>query len=144
MGKIGRKETRPRRWEGLTTFALWAPTARNVALCAYAGPTSAATSLLPMQRDAATGNWSTRASSHLDGTYYLYLVDVFVPGTGWVRNRADASVEALIQGADAALDALTAWARRGPSGARVAGVTSTTSAAADEPPYQRFEIRPTV
>jgi acylphosphatase len=64
--------------------------------------------------------------------------------TGWVRNRADASVEALIQGADEALDALTAWARRGPSGARVSGVASTTTAAADERAYQRFEIRPTV
>jgi acylphosphatase len=63
--------------------------------------------------------------------------------TGWVRNRADSSVEALIQGADEALDALTAWARRGPSGARVSGVSSST-AATGERPYQRFEIQPTV
>ena len=70
-----------------TTFALWAPTARHVALCTYARPTGAATSLLPMRRDAASGVWSAHASSNLDGTYYLYLVEVFVPGTGWVRNR---------------------------------------------------------
>jgi acylphosphatase len=41
---------------------------------------------------------------------------------GWVRNRADGSVEALVQGAAPAVDAVVAWARRGPPGARVADV----------------------
>jgi len=59
--------------------------------------------------------------------------------TGWVRNRADGSVEALAQGPQAALDALTAWARRGPPSARVAGVTATP---ADDPPHDSFAIRP--
>lgn len=61
--------------------------------------------------------------------------------TGWVRNRADSSVEALIQGADEALDALTAWARRGPSGARVTSISSTTVPA--EEAFKTFDIRPT-
>ncbi|MCE2970311.1 MAG: acylphosphatase [Burkholderiales bacterium] len=34
--------------------------------------------------------------------------------TGWVRNRGDGTVEAVLQGDDAALDALRRWVRRGP------------------------------
>ena len=68
------------------SFTIWAPTARNVALCTYASPTSDATALHPMQRDADTGAW--RATTPTDiGPYYLYLVDVYVPGTGLIRNR---------------------------------------------------------
>jgi acylphosphatase len=42
--------------------------------------------------------------------------------TGWVRNRSDGSVEAVIQGPAEAVEALTRWARRGPADARVEGV----------------------
>lgn len=39
--------------------------------------------------------------------------------TGWVRNRSDGSVEAVVQGSPAAVDAIIDWARRGPELARV-------------------------
>ncbi|MEF8770238.1 MAG: acylphosphatase [Candidatus Accumulibacter phosphatis] len=39
--------------------------------------------------------------------------------SGWVRNRSDGSVEALVSGPVEALDALLLWAQHGPSMARV-------------------------
>jgi acylphosphatase len=61
---------------------------------------------------------------------------------GWVRNRSDGSVEALAQGAPQALEALAAWARRGPSAAQVTGLQ--IEATEEEVPYGRFELRPTL
>ncbi len=56
---------------------------------------------------------------------------------GWVRNAADGSVEAVFEGEPDAVEAMTAWCRRGPDGAQVDGVE-----AADEPPdgLQGFRI----
>jgi acylphosphatase len=41
---------------------------------------------------------------------------------GWVRNEPDGSVVAEVEGEPAAVDALVAWARVGPRGARVRDV----------------------
>ena len=42
--------------------------------------------------------------------------------SGWVRNRRDGSVEAVVQGDGAAVLAIVAWCERGPSGAHVTDV----------------------
>lgn len=57
---------------------------------------------------------------------------------GWVRNRADGTVEALIHGPAPALDALVAWARRGPPAARVSGVDLAPADAPPEPGFRRL------
>jgi acylphosphatase len=61
---------------------------------------------------------------------------------GWVRNCADSSVEALLQGDDDAVNALLAWARRGPRLARVEEVREQPVAPAVDRPYDSFEIWP--
>ncbi len=41
---------------------------------------------------------------------------------GWVRNRRDGSVEAMVAGAPDALEQMLAWCRRGPPAAAVESV----------------------
>jgi acylphosphatase len=62
---------------------------------------------------------------------------------GWVRNRADGSVEAVLQGDDAAVEQLVDWARRGPVLARVEKLEEQPVEAAFDRPYARFERWPT-
>jgi acylphosphatase len=60
--------------------------------------------------------------------------------TGWVRNRNDGSVEAVLHGEAHAVDAVTQWARRGPPNARVSDLQVVEA----EGRYSEFEMRPTV
>ena len=59
--------------------------------------------------------------------------------TGWVQNRRDGSVAAVLQGPPEAVEALVAWARRGPPDAEVASV-EVTAASGD---FLGFVKRPT-
>lgn len=61
---------------------------------------------------------------------------------GWVHNRRDGSVEAVVQGSSAAIDAMVAWARRGPPAARVADVVVAPAAGHDDRPYCGFDSLP--
>ena len=45
--------------------------------------------------------------------------------SGWVRNRHDGSVEAIVDGDAGALAQIEAWARQGPAGASVQQVLAT-------------------
>lgn len=58
---------------------------------------------------------------------------------GWVRNRHDGSVEAVVSGPEAALEQIVSWARRGPPTADVVSV----DVAAGEGTFGSFEQLPT-
>ena len=60
---------------------------------------------------------------------------------GWVRNRADGSVEALIHGAPASVDLMVQKCWDGPAGAKVEAVETLD---ADERPEPGFFQAPTV
>lgn len=60
--------------------------------------------------------------------------------TGWVRNRREGTVEAMIAGEEAALERLIAWAHRGPPSARVTRVDIE----AGQGSYRGFEQRASV
>ena len=79
----------------------------------------------------------------VQGVGYRYaLVDAAAAHgvTGWVRNRRDGSVEALVQGEPAAIDAIIAWCRKGPS---AACVTAIDAIEATDEPATGFQLRPT-
>jgi acylphosphatase len=56
--------------------------------------------------------------------------------SGWVRNRSDGTVEALVHGEPAAVDAMLRWAHRGPERALVERVEILPA----EGSYSSFEI----
>ncbi len=58
---------------------------------------------------------------------------------GWVRNRRDGSVEAEVEGTDAAVDEVLAWMAEGPPGSRVHEASVTDAAPTGE---RGFEVRP--
>jgi acylphosphatase len=62
--------------------------------------------------------------------------------SGWVRNCRDGSVEAVVQGEATAVDALLAWARRGPPAARVAEVQADPAQGDYDRPYSGFDWLP--
>ncbi len=70
-----------------TRFRIWAPTAQQVSLCMYDSGTGRSGRALAMQSDKETGVWSRDVPADWSGKYYTYLVDVYVPGSGIVRNR---------------------------------------------------------
>jgi acylphosphatase len=59
--------------------------------------------------------------------------------TGWVRNTRDGKVEAMVDGPAEAVDAIIAWARRGPSSAQVTDVKIEDV----EGSFDEFELWPT-
>ena len=62
---------------------------------------------------------------------------------GWVRNRRDGTVEAVVAGNRADVDALIVWAERGPPSARVSRLV-VSDADPSGLPAVGLEQRPTV
>lgn len=59
--------------------------------------------------------------------------------TGWVRNRRDGSVEAVVSGPDTAVEQLLSWARHGPPQARVDHVGTSLV----DGRFDGFDVHPT-
>ena len=59
--------------------------------------------------------------------------------SGWVRNRRDGTVEAVVAGPAGAVEAIVAWSRHGPPSARVEAV----DVHAEEGRFEGFEQQPT-
>lgn len=60
--------------------------------------------------------------------------------TGWVRNRRDGAVEAVVDGDAGAVAAILAWAHRGPGGAHVVEVIVTETTGS----FTGFEVARTL
>ena len=58
---------------------------------------------------------------------------------GWVCNRLDGGVEAVVQGPPQAVEAIIAWCRLGPPDAHVASLQAHEASGT----FERFEKRPT-
>lgn len=59
---------------------------------------------------------------------------------GWVRNRHDGSVEAMVMGSPEAIDRIVIWTRQGPRSA----VVTTVDVFAGEGSFDSFDERPTL
>ena len=57
---------------------------------------------------------------------------------GWVRNRADGMVEALVEGEQDAVEELLRACRRGPRLARVDAIEEAPAEAPEEPGFRRL------
>lgn len=74
------------------------------------------------------------------GFRYSMLAQARLLGvTGWVRNRRDGSVEAMIAGDPAQVAEMLAWSRIGPAGAVVDEIMSETASGE----FTSFELLPT-
>ncbi|WP_438970289.1 acylphosphatase [Methylophaga sp.] len=58
---------------------------------------------------------------------------------GWVKNLPDGRVEMLVEGDEAALQKMMAWAEKGPCFAKVSNVTISEQPATDQ--FSDFQIR---
>jgi acylphosphatase len=78
--------------------------------------------------EAAAITLQLRISGRVQGVGYrmsMVAVAQQLGLLGWVRNRRDGTVEAMVQGNQAAVDDLLAWAHQGPPSARVDAVEAT-------------------
>ena len=58
--------------------------------------------------------------------------------SGWVKNRREGTVEALLEGPEEAVMRLVVWCRKGPSAANVTGIHETEEAWRGE--FNAFDV----
>lgn len=100
----------------------------------------------PVPNAAPAATRHLRITGRVQGVGYRYHMAQearSLGAAGWVRNRSDGSVEALVHGPQVAVEALITWAHHGPPLARVAGVVVSESPEA-APVGKGFEQRETV
>ena len=71
---------------GVTKFAIWAPTAIDVAVKVYDNSALTLVQTLTLTEDSSTGIWSATAASDLTNSYYLYDLSVFHYATDAIEN----------------------------------------------------------
>jgi ADP-ribose pyrophosphatase len=86
--------------------------------------------------------WTIRGNVQGVGYRYAMIREASAAGvTGWVRNCANGTVEAFVQGHENLLRVLQAWCRRGPPGARVDAID--IERAVSDPKLTEFLLRAT-
>ena len=88
--------------------------------------------------------WRVIVRGRVQGVGYRYaMIDAArkLRVVGWVRNRRDGTVEALVQGEAEAVEHLLAWCHSGPPSARVTAVA--TVVLTPDPAIDGFVHRPT-
>jgi len=93
--------------------------------------------------DPAPRTVHIRAEGRVQGVGYRAFVEreaVHLGLLGWVRNRTDGSVEAVLQGTSSAVEEMLALCRRGPPASRVDRVQIIGEGSGA---FEGFEVRPT-
>lgn len=84
-----------------------------------------------------------RVVGRVQGVGYRAFVDMRANElglTGWVRNRTDGSVEAVMQGTHVQVEQMLALCRKGPPAARVERIEISDE---EIGAFEGFEVRPT-
>jgi len=87
-----------------------------------------------------------RIAGRVQGVGYRYALHAEAQAggiSGWVRNRRDGTVEAIVQGSPQAVEKILAWVKRGPPAARVTEVSALAPQGELDQAYSGFEQLPT-
>jgi acylphosphatase len=87
-----------------------------------------------------------RIAGRVQGVGYRYALQAEAQAggiSGWVRNRGDGTVEAVVQGDQQAVEKILAWAKRGPPAARVTEVKAQPAQGEFDRIYAGFGQLPT-
>ena len=78
--KAAKADFGPQYYNGKVALSVWAPTATEVSVQLFDGPTGGTPKTVPMKLDDETGVWElVGKAADLDGKYYLYQVRVWAP-----------------------------------------------------------------